>query len=182
MARYYGHSELRDMARAEERENPPPAILDCGHAPSEHSYFVHTYATTDDGRKICHACHATERDSRVLDCGHPPTVPHNPMTSGTAHTQDGREICCACADNEQRAALATATEYAGYVDRKRKQITTWTGGKLATLTDTWTIWNNFGGDLLCWNAVDDSGREWYGKGAGDGMITRMHLRKEYRKA
>jgi len=176
MARYYDSNGLRELARAEEALNPPPAILECGHAPSEHSYWSHTYAATEDGRKICHACHKIEKDSRILDCGHTPSL-HSDFTTGTAHTQDGREICCACADNEQRLLLRSSVKSFGYVNRKRGQITTWTGGKLATLTHSWTIRGGFGGTMLAWNAIDDSGNHWYGRNAGDGMATVMHKAK-----
>ena len=177
MTQYYDSTQLRAMARAEEALNPLPAILACGHAPSDHPYWSHTYATTTDGRKICHECHKAEKDSRTLDCGHTPTVPQSDITTGTTHTPDGREICCACADDMQRADLATATKTYGYVDRKRGQITTWTGGKLATLTHAWTIRGGFVGTMLAWNAVDDSGNHWYGRNAGDGMATTLHRAK-----
>jgi len=177
MARYYDHSQLRAMAEERERENPPPAILDCGHAPGHHDYFVVSFWTGDDGKTFCHACREARANARILDCGHTPTVPHSPMTSGTAHTPDGREICCDCADRDQRERLKTATASVGYLNLKRRMITTWTGGHLATVTAWWTIYHNKAGTLTCWRARDAEGREWYGRGSGDGMATRMHARK-----
>jgi hypothetical protein len=113
----------------------------------------------------------------ILDCGHTPTTPHSPITSGTAHTADGKEICTDCADAMQREELQTATKTYGYLDKKRKQITTWTGGKLATLTAARTIGHNLAGTMIAWNAVDDNGQRWYGRNSGDGMATVMHRAK-----
>lgn len=197
MAEWYTSAQLREMALAEEEQNPPPAILECGHAPSTHSYFCHTYATTADGRKICHDCDQAAKDSRILDCGHTPTTPHSPMMSGTAHAPDGREMCWDCAAKGEIAALLTSNHYHGYTKRETigtgkyaglamgGQIITWTGATLIERAQFWTIGHNWwgtGGKLWCWTGKDAHGQTWYGRcAASDGHITSMHKAKKDRK-
>lgn len=197
MAEYYSRSQLQEMALAQEAITPPPAILDCGHAPHVDSYFCGTFTTTDDGRRICWDCRKAERDDRILDCGHKPS-PHSDITSGTAHTSDDREICYDCANKEEIAALLTADRYHGYTHRPkigkgkhagyamRGEIRTWTGAALIPRAQFWTIahnWYSTGGKLWAWSGEDVHGQTWYGRcAASDGYITSMHKAKKDRKA
>lgn len=112
-------------------------LLDCGHVPDEgapanvngQTEQGWTFVALDDGRKVCHAC----ADKRVLSCGHTPS-PHNIYTTGTAWTMDGREICWVCADAEQVADLLKREPVVGYLSADGKAVTTWTGGKLGSVT------------------------------------------------
>lgn len=86
---------------------PPdaPAILDCGHRPSDRWQYngrpAWQYVIDWDGqRRICHAC----ADARVLDCGHSPSI-HEPWTTGYGTTPDGRRHCYACIGAMDRAAM-----------------------------------------------------------------------------
>ena len=97
-------------------------------------------------------------------------------------------LCRECAEKRERADFAASTDrYWGYVtlgqfqalnrDDKEAVVTTWTGAKLARIVAAWKIRHNMAGYMWAWRAVDDQGREWYGRGVGDGMCTTMRLAK-----
>jgi len=113
-----------------------------------------------------------------LSCGHEPS-PHGPHTTGTAHTPNGREICWGCADNEQRESLKTEERWDAYLSSDGKQLTTWTGGKLADVTELW--WRdgvNFGGTRRYYfRARDVHGQRWHGTSPGHSMYARMRRSK-----
>lgn len=117
-----------------------------------------------------------DRDNRILDCGHKPSE-HGEHTTGTAHftNKDGTktEICCACADERQRADLLTNDKYCAYVSSNGKELNTWTGGKLGTITAESQVrsWRNSSfGDLFAYSITDVHGQRWYGRGSGRGML------------
>ncbi len=105
----------------------------------------------------------------TLDCGHTPS-PHSPMTTGTARTQDGKEICYACADARQREDLKDRSRpFTAYVSSDGKTITTWTGGKLMDIRQSWRIpLTRFsfthGRTILHIRARDVHGGDWFGRG------------------
>ncbi len=107
-------------------------------------------------------------NERTLSCGHTPS-PHSEHTTGTAHTHDGREICWACADREQVEGLRDRTKPAGgYLSSDGKTVTTWTGGKLGTVTSSTTIhlakysWIH-GKTMQAIRVRDIHGGMWYGR-------------------
>jgi hypothetical protein len=44
-------------------------ILDCGHAPSEHSPFTNGYGTDKDGKRLCYDCCAELERKSMMDTG-----------------------------------------------------------------------------------------------------------------
>lgn len=117
-----------------------------------------------------------------LSCGHDaPPVPET-GASGYAIRPDGAHICYPCADAEQRAALLTANTYMGYLSGDGSQITTWTGGTLATVTTATERRVGFGAwrkgeGRTYWKAVDVHGQRWHGTSPGRGMFARMRKSK-----
>lgn len=110
-------------------------------------------------------------DDRILSCGHKPSPhsEHTTGTTGTAHTPDGREICCQCADAEQVEALKDRTKPVGaYLAGDGRTVTTWTGGKLGTVTASSTVrlarWSAFHGRTMQAIRVRDvHGNMWHGR-------------------
>lgn len=142
-----------------------PTILDCGHAPDPGTPANVNGETVmgwqfvlRDGAKICHACDS----KRILSCGHTPSL-HENFTTGTAHLPDGREICYACADEMQRADLLTSDRFTGYVSSDGKCLTTWTGGRLGSVSighrHPWSRERSY------IRAYDLHGQTWHGTGA-----------------
>jgi hypothetical protein len=113
--------------------------------------------------KICDDCGA--------DC-----IP-NGCATGYAQTVDGRTICYPCADALQRAELAVADSFCGYMSGDGRRITTWTGGSLATVTQRARHRGGFGGDYWTFRAVSPDGARWYGRGAGPEMFARLKRSK-----
>jgi hypothetical protein len=130
-----------------------------------------------NGKRICHACDML----RVLSCGHHPS-PHSEHTTGTAHTPDGREICWTCADQEQREALKDRTKAAGgYLASDGRTVTTWTGGKLGTVTSATTVrlarWSAFHGKTMQAIRVRDvHGNMWHGRTSPGMSVTLRPLK------
>lgn len=120
----------------------------------------------------------TERDNRILDCGHKPS-PHSDCTTGTAHTQDGREICWECSYQQELKAMSQSDRYSGYISEDGKQITTWPGQTLATITYLHTGNHNMAGKMTYFRAVAKDGSHWHGRGHGLGML--CHLRRSKAK-
>lgn len=56
-------------------------------------------------------------------------------------------------------------------------VTLWTGRRVGTIIKCRVYRNPFGGTLTAYTWRDLSGRYWYGRGAGDGMMLRSRLRK-----
>ena len=113
----------------------------------------------------------------ILSCGHPPT-PQEPGSCGTGYacTCDDLRICYTCADEAERERTRHTNIMLGYLSSDCPQITTWSGGVLATVTSKRTARVGFGRTLRTyWTARDLDGRYWYGANQGGGMCTTMRL-------
>jgi len=114
------------------------------------------------------------------DCG------HSSYQAG-AHTPNGRHICRDCAEREEYANFMADTRelqrdkgaFFCYLSNDERELTTWTGYKLAQVTALWSQRVGFGYHTHRWyfNAVDAMGRKWYGTSAGRGMYARARLAK-----
>ena len=86
-------------------------------------------------------------------------------------------------DEAQRADLRTAQVYMAYLTGKPGsvygdyELTTWTGGKLATVTYAQQGRHNIGGKLYRFRAIDVHGQHWHGTSPGPGMYARMRRSK-----
>ncbi len=158
---------------------PEGQICDCGH-PQDKGSPANVNGQTVQGwtwaysldhkRRICHACKCAE----TLDCGHP-VGEHSNFTTGHAVTPDNQRICYACVDARQREDLKDRSRpfqaYLSGPDDTRLSVTTWTGGKLMSVTRA-TPWHIFGSRHnvgLCVRATDCHGKHWSGRGAGRSM-------------
>lgn len=98
--------------------------------------------------------------------------------TGYASHADGSKVCYSCADTEQRAELTTANVYGVYLSGDGKSLTTWTGGKLATVTHESDAKTGFyGSTIRSVRAVTPDGSHWYGKGRGRGMCLTVRRNK-----
>lgn len=117
---------------------------------------------------------------KTLTCGHEPS-PHGEHTTGTATLPDGREVCWACADDWAREDIRTGGTYFAYLSSDGRQLTTWSGGRLADVTRL-SKSRHFGFygvsyDVVHFRAVDVHGARWYGTSPGRGMYARMRRAK-----
>lgn len=87
--------------------------LDCGHAPQPTHYAPGTVVTVGSER--------VDVSGRV-------------MFPGYAVTPDGRKVCPDCADDMQRDDMRTARRFVAYLSPDGRAVTSWTGGKLGTVT------------------------------------------------
>lgn len=122
----------------------------------------------------------------VLDCGH--IASPRGCATGYAHTPDGKKVCVSCAEQMEYDNFM-AQEYPmrdgaffAYLSGDGKSLTTWTGRKLATITDLTYTEAGFGGwrrdsGRRYFRAVDDKGRQWHGNSPGKGMYARAKLSK-----
>jgi len=119
----------------------------------------------------------------ILDCGHAPTLNAGIGTGYGTWEATGERLCYACCDARELAHVLSpeTTVFGGYVQHGR--ITTWTGGPLATVTDTATSrkrYSTYGLPLHLTSvyAVTPDGRRWYGRYQADnGDLVRLRLRK-----
>ena len=88
--------------------------------------------------------------------------------------------------NAERSALEVydwrnsprAERYVCYLSGDGKQLTTWTGDELATVTRETTSRTGFHGSTLTHiRAIAPDGSTWYGKGAGRGMCIMIRRAK-----
>lgn len=111
-----------------------------------------------------------------LDCGHPPTEPRHPSTTGYATTPDEKRICFSCAYEREKQLMCTSDSIVLYLDGR--MITTWTGDLMARVTRRTErkIYTPNGPrhTRVFVRAIDGDGRHWYGSGPGDGMYIRLH--------
>ena len=107
-----------------------------------------------------------------VDCRQLKPVRHDGGT-GYAIARDCHFVCYDCADIRERADMATADRFAGYLASDGRTVTTWTGGMLATVTSERTRRVGFGGCRVYIRATDRDGRKWYGNGTGRGMFMRL---------
>lgn len=167
----YTNIDRAAVLREIRRYNKAHGLLSCGHPPDEgHQANVEGKTVQGwtsvvvKGKHVCHAC----ADKRILSCGHTPS-PHSYITTGTAHTPDGREICCECADREQVQGLKDRSKpFGAYLDGDGRTVTTWTGGKLGTVTSSHTIhlarWSYVHGKtMLAIRVRDVHGAMWHGR-------------------
>lgn len=114
----------------------------------------------------------------TLDCGHAATP--TDFTPGYATVaKTGGKICHSCADAMQRNELNAVDKTVAYVSGDGKAVTTWTGGRLMTITQHGSAPNGWhGSQIHYWRAVDDNNRGWYGRNAGNGMCITMRKAKQ----
>lgn len=116
--------------------------------------------------------HAEGVQFRCHDCSEVKPVQTNGGT-GYAVCDEGKHLVCyACADKRETADMLTSDRFTAYVSPDGRSITTWTGGKLGTVS--------FGGrhpwsrERHYITARDVHGQHWHGTGA-QGMY--CNLRK-----
>ena len=105
----------------------------------------------------------TEPDTfTCLDCKGT-KITHHQGGTGYATLPDGGKICYACSDKREIEHLKTATTFLGYVSSDGRNLTTWPGGILGTVSF---------GRLHHWSreryhvrAYDLHGNAWHGTGA-----------------
>lgn len=101
-----------------------------------------------------------------LDCGHR-LLPPAGIGTGYAETPDGVRVCYRCADEKQRRDMRAihasgAGRVFGYMSADTRTVTTWTGGKLATVT---RATSNRRQTFV--RATDADGNRWAGVGPAD---------------
>ncbi len=112
-------------------------------------------------------------DHGICDCGHwPAPIPADGGASGYA-TFNGRDVCYTCAYQLETFYMGQNETYFAYVDGDGKNIMTWSGGRLATITSARPIRHNWSREMQTVRAVDPQGVEWYGRNAGRGMCIRL---------
>jgi hypothetical protein len=95
----------------------------------------------------------------------------NGCTSGYAVMPDNSLFCFECADESQRNDLKDRSKpFVAYVGSDGKRITTWTGGLLMRVTQSWPCqltrkshWH--GKNYSCIRATDVHGGRWFGRGS-----------------
>lgn len=121
----------------------------------------------------------------ILDCGHPPT-PTEGIGTGYARTPDDKMICYECADNMQRADMADPNrrQITAYISSDGKKIITWSGGELANITGHRTYQGGWKRSTMhmFWAIDPRTGRHWYGRNKGEGMIITLTARKGWKPA
>jgi hypothetical protein len=122
----------------------------------------------------------TSTISRIVraDCGHDVDTSAHGCGTGMARNDDDSTMCYPCADESQRAAIAGADTFGGYVSADRRRITTWTGGELARVTYHGVGDPQYTATGGRWStryvrAVTPDGRRWYGRGNADWDCIRL---------
>ena len=107
----------------------------------------------------------------ALDCGHEPTP--GKFSTGSATDHAGRTMCYPCADSAQAADMATlgTRRISLYLSSDGKNITTWTGGVMARVTEHGASNRAgfYGSSIHYIRARDVDGVMWFGKNGGPGM-------------
>lgn len=119
----------------------------------------------------------------VADCGH--LIPALPLShvggAGYATIEDKgmMTMCYPCCDAYQREAMKTAKSYNAYFSGDKSFITSWTGGKLATVTYYRSAAVGFGHNPRRYyiRAITEDGARWYGTSPGPGMFCRLRRAK-----
>lgn len=113
----------------------------------------------------------------TADCGH--LIPALPIShvggSGYATVQDKGTMCYPCCDAWQREEMKTVKSFTAYFSADRSFITSWTGGKLAVVSDYRSAKVGFGFNTRRWyiRATSEDGTRWNGVSSGPGMFCRM---------
>jgi hypothetical protein len=122
-------------------------------------------------------------ETQIIHCANcgavcPPAPPQG-GASGYAITQDNRKICYSCSDNMQREELKDRSRpFFAYVSSDGKEITTWTGGKLMTVTISRPCQltrQSFLHDRRAYRSIrarDIHGKNWAGRGSA-GIAIKM---------
>jgi len=114
-------------------------------------------------------------EMHCYSCGD--TFPSTPPTGGASGyaLYHGERFCYPCADDRERGFFHTASKFTGYLSSDGTKFTTWTGGELARVAGlTESRRAGFGRGLAYVTAIAPDGSSWHGKGAGRGMVLRMH--------
>ena len=98
------------------------------------------------------------------------------IKTGYAVPRDGEKICHPCANTSQREGMKTARIIVAYISSDGRSVTTWTGGKLATVirstyVELTRISFTHGRFIRAIRAVDDTGAHWYGRGSPGLAVT-----------
>lgn len=125
-----------------------------------------------------------------LECGHsvPATPPGlgtgyaimiTPKTAPTGRMVDvGERACYECTDTMQRTDMTTATVFGVYLSSDGTKVTTWTGGKLGTVTWLGPVrYTPTGGEFHHINITAHDGSKWYGTAMGHGMCGTIRRNK-----
>lgn len=116
----------------------------------------------------------------ICACGHPPT-PQGPdsCTTGVAWTQGNVPLCFDCADLAQREDMKRADAWSGYLASDGQTITTWSGGKLASVTmlHKFKLGGACRGTAYTIHAIDTYGGRWHGRSPGPGMYCKLRRLK-----
>jgi hypothetical protein len=112
-----------------------------------------------------------------------PEPPKGGGAAGYATLPDDSRICYACADAMQIEELKDRSKsFCAYVSSDGKQITTWTGGKLMDVTQSWPCalsrrsnWHDEK-SYRCIRAKDVHGNRWYGRGSA-GVVIKLRACK-----
>lgn len=104
--------------------------LDCGHLADEgmpaqirrddgtlETIQGWTRHTDDAGRTSCAACH--DKAGGLLECGHMPTWPRSPFTTGYGTDSDGRRACFQCCADKERASMIETGRAVLYLTHKK---------------------------------------------------------------
>lgn len=85
-------------------------------------------------------------------------------------------MCYSCADEfeRKRSNMADTRQFVAYISGDARNVTTWTGGQIMKITQHGMSRSGFhGSEIHYWRAVDDGGRQWYGRNGGPGMSVMM---------
>jgi hypothetical protein len=116
---------------------------------------------------------------RCCDCGKVKATSGNGCSVGYARFGESDSLVCyACADERQREELKDRSKsFGAYVSSDGKQITSWTGGLLMRVTQSWSCalsrrsnWHD-AKSFKCIRAVDVHGGKWFGRGSAGVCIT-----------
>lgn len=115
------------------------------------------------------------------DCGEVYPTGNPGCGSGYAVCDDGKHLVCyTCADKRQVEGLKDRSKpFSAYVSGDGKRITTWTGGTLMTVTQSWPCqlirasFTHSKSSYKCIRARDVHGALWYGRGSAG---VRINLR------
>lgn len=112
------------------------------------------------------------------DCKQIITAAPGSLGTGYADFDDGSRVCYPCADKRQVADLKDRSKpFSAYVG-ENNTVTTWTGGKLMTITRAWPCqltrqsFMHSASGYLSIHAVDVHGGHWAGRGSA-GMAIKL---------
>jgi hypothetical protein len=102
----------------------------------------------------------------------------SPNTDGHGRT-DGAMHCYACCDAMARADMLDRSKpFCAYLASDARTVTTWTGGRLGTVsahTSSRVGWH--GAEIHRFHVCDVHGNLWHGRGSGPGMVCTLRAMK-----